>query len=77
VYKLYAIIDETRLPGGEAGLICSDFLSALLPVFDAAMFGGKDGAGPTPPGEKPPAATATDPAETAVLRPAARASQGS
>jgi len=77
VYKLYAIIDETRLPGGEATLICSDFLSALLPAFDAAMFGRKDGAGPTQPAETPPAGTATDPAETAVLRPAAGASRKS
>ena len=41
VYKLYAIIDETRLPGGQALVVCTDFLSALLPAFDAAMFGEK------------------------------------
>jgi hypothetical protein len=39
VYKLYAIIDETRLPGGQASVVCADFLSALLPAFDEAMFG--------------------------------------
>jgi hypothetical protein len=39
VYKLYAIIDETRLPGGQASLVCADFLAALLPAFDEAMFG--------------------------------------
>jgi len=71
VYKLYAIVDETGLPGGEATLIGSDFLAALLPAFDAALFGRRNGAGPSPPDEKPPAGTATDPAETAVLRPAA------
>lgn len=41
VYKLYAIIDETRLPPGESTVICNDFLSALLPSFDAAMFDGE------------------------------------
>ncbi|NDC53220.1 MAG: exosortase-associated EpsI family protein [Planctomycetia bacterium] len=44
VYKLYAIIDETRLQGGEATVICGDFLSALLPEFDAAMFDRTPGA---------------------------------
>lgn len=39
VYKLYAIIDETRLPGGQASLVCGEFLGAFLPAFDEAMFG--------------------------------------
>ncbi|MFM8494076.1 MAG: exosortase-associated EpsI family protein [Planctomycetia bacterium] len=67
VYKLYAIIDETRLPGGESTVICADFLSALLPEFDEAMFGIKQGENAEPEGEKPPAGTATDPAETALI----------
>lgn len=67
VYKLYAIIDETRLPGGEATVICADFLSALLPEFDQAMFGIKKGENDVPDGEKPPAGAATDPAETALI----------
>jgi hypothetical protein len=46
VYKLYAIIDETRLPGGQALVVCADFLSALLPAFDAAVYGEK--AAPAP-----------------------------
>jgi hypothetical protein len=46
VYKLYAIIDETRLPGGQASLVCADFLSALLPAFDEAVFGAKTAAEP-------------------------------
>lgn len=41
VYKLYAIIDETRLPGGRASLVCADFLAALLPAFDEEIFGAK------------------------------------
>jgi len=68
VYKLYAIIDETRLPGGSSTLICSDFLAALLPAFDAAVFGHDGGDGPTPPAAVPPAGTANDPAGTAVSR---------
>jgi len=39
VYKLYVIIDETRLPGGQSPLVCADFLSALLPAFDEAVLG--------------------------------------
>lgn len=54
VYKLYAIIDETRLPGGQASLVCADFLSALLPAFDEAIFDAK--AAPEP--EKTAAAEA-------------------
>jgi hypothetical protein len=46
VYKLYAIIDETRLAGGQAPVVCADFLSALLPAFDAAVYGKK--AAPAP-----------------------------
>ena len=37
VYKLYAIIDETRIPAGQATIICADFLKALLPEFDRAV----------------------------------------
>lgn len=46
VYKLYAIIDETRLAGGQAPVVCADFLSTLLPAFDAAVYGEK--AAPSP-----------------------------
>lgn len=46
VYKLYAIIDETRLAGGQAPVVCADFLSTLLPAFDAAVYGEK--AAPAP-----------------------------
>lgn len=76
VYKLYAIIDETRLPGGESTLICTDFLSALLPEFDAAMFGRADGGGSKSPEEKPPAGAATEPAETVLFRTRCPASAG-
>ena len=77
VYKLYAIIDETSIPGGESTLICTDFLSALLPVFDAAIFGKKEGEDSAPADEKRPAGTATDPADTALFRPRLRPLPGS
>lgn len=50
VFKLYAIIDETRLRDGQAQTICGDFLAALLPEIDRAV--GVDGAG-EPPQPKP------------------------
>jgi hypothetical protein len=37
VYKLYAIIDETPLPGGVGAKVCREFLADLLPRFDAAL----------------------------------------
>jgi Flp pilus assembly pilin Flp len=55
VYKLYAIIDETRLPGGQATVVCADFLAALLPAFDEAIFGET-----TPPEPEKTAATEAD-----------------
>lgn len=41
VYKLYAIIDESRLASGQSKVVCSDFLAELLPAFDAAVYGEK------------------------------------
>jgi len=37
VYKLYAIIDETRIKGTQSMLECNDFLSTLLPAIDKAV----------------------------------------
>jgi hypothetical protein len=37
VYKLYAIIDETRIKGSQSVQECVDFLAALLPVLDQAV----------------------------------------
>lgn len=37
VYKLYAIIDETRIKGSQSMQECTDFLGALLPVLDQAV----------------------------------------
>jgi hypothetical protein len=37
VYKLYVIMDETPLPPGVGSKICTEFMSLLLPQFDAAL----------------------------------------
>lgn len=36
VYKLYAIVDATRLTGSQAMVEAEDFIAALLPAFDSA-----------------------------------------
>ena len=37
VYKLYAIIDETRIKGAQSMQECVDFLGTLLPALDQAV----------------------------------------
>lgn len=37
VYKLYAIVDETRLSGSQAMVEAEDFIANLLPALDAAV----------------------------------------
>ena len=37
VYKLYVIMDETPLPPGVGSKVCTEFMSLLLPQFDAAV----------------------------------------
>ena len=37
VYKLYAIVDQTRLGGTQATLEASRFIADLLPAFDAGL----------------------------------------
>lgn len=37
VYKLYAIINETRLTPAQSQAFCADFLSQALPEFDKAL----------------------------------------
>lgn len=53
VYKLYAIIDQTKLTASQATFECTDFLAQLLPALDeqiAADKGPEAGAAePTPP----------------------------
>lgn len=48
VYKLYAIIDESRARSGQATQACGDFLAALLPEIDRSI-----GVTPRPPEMKP------------------------
>ena len=58
VYKLYAIIDETRIRGAQATSECLDFLSFLLPAFDASLASAPDSSAedPASPSVGPPAA---------------------
>ncbi|MFM7107914.1 MAG: exosortase-associated EpsI family protein [Planctomycetaceae bacterium] len=52
VYKLYAIVDQTKLAPSRATAECSNFISELLPAFEAAIVadvtGVKPAAAPTP-----------------------------
>lgn len=61
VYKMYAIVDQTRLGTSQATLECTNFLSAVLPAFDAALLAKQRAA---EPGAEP-AAPATAPADEA------------
>lgn len=45
VYKLYAIVDETRISSAQATVECEDFLSNLLPALDEALVAGGAGGG--------------------------------
>ena len=47
VYKLYVIIDETPLPPGVGSKVCTEFMSALLTEFEAALKESQ------PPGQTP------------------------
>jgi hypothetical protein len=41
VYKLYAIVDETRLGASQSMAECEQFIADLLPALDAALAGGE------------------------------------
>jgi len=63
VYKLYAIIDETRIKGGQSTQECADFLGTLLPALDRAVAAAREADQPV---------SAADPAaEQAAAAPAA------
>lgn len=55
VYKLYAIIDETRLKTAQSMQECLDFLASLLPALDQAVAAARAAEGPDAAAE--PAAT--------------------
>lgn len=66
VYKLYVIVDQTKLPVSRATGECSDFIAELLPAFEAALATGSPAAtppagGPATDGQRP---AAEAPAET-------------
>jgi hypothetical protein len=62
VYKLYAIVDESRLSNAQAMVECEDFLANLLPALDAAAIGDQ-----TSPGDAAPAGDkSAKPGETAA-----------
>ena len=65
VYKLYAIIDETRLKGGQSMQDCADFLGTLLPALDQAVAAARAG--------EPPATTPAQTPEPAAERAATAA----
>ena len=63
VYKMYAIIDETRIKGTQATLDCNDFLGALLPALDTAVAAAREKAAAETAG--PAAERAPDPTPAA------------
>lgn len=62
VYKLYAIVDETRLSGAQAIVECEDFISHLLPAFEKAV----QGPAPQPGEADAPTASSGAPAHPAA-----------
>lgn len=56
VYKLYAIIDETRIRGAQATSECTNLLASLLPAIDASLATAPE-TPEAPPGAGAPAAT--------------------
>ncbi len=54
VYKLYAIVDETRLGSSQSMAECEQFIADLLPALDAALSAGESS---QPTEETPPAAS--------------------
>jgi len=67
VYKLYAIVDETRLSSSQAMVECEDLLANLLPSLEGAI--GSYVSAPengSPPGDAPAETEAPKPQETAL-----------
>jgi hypothetical protein len=61
VYKLYAIIDQTKMASSRATSECSNFIANALPAFEAAMLASASGSKPAPE----PVAPAGEPAPQA------------
>ena len=67
VYKMYAIVDETRLSSSQAMVECEDLLANLLPSLEGAI--GSYVSAPengSPPGDAPAETERTKPQETAL-----------
>jgi len=67
VYKLYVIVDETRLTSSQAMVECEDFIAQLLPKLDA-LISGANAEAPAPDSVAPTAADAR-PGNQAVQSP--------
>lgn len=81
VFKLYAIIDETRLKSAQSTLECTDFLSTLLPALNASVAaesgGGSGSDSPSPSVDEPGALPATVEAGKVGVRTASDTVHGS
>lgn len=56
VYKMYAIIDQTNIPGPRASAECQDFIAELLPALEASLARGAGAESPAEPAAPEPAA---------------------
>jgi hypothetical protein len=63
VYKLYAIVDETRMGSSQSMVECEQFIAQLLPALDASLVAE---AATVPPADKPPGPAEVPPAEAAA-----------
>ncbi|MFM9058733.1 MAG: exosortase-associated EpsI family protein [Planctomycetaceae bacterium] len=61
VYKLYAIIDQSKMPSTRATAECSDFIAEALPAFEAAGETSASSAAPSPAAAEPAPATPSGP----------------
>lgn len=52
VYKLYAIIDQTKLTASQATFECTDFLAQLLPSLDEQLAADRNAGGTEPATEE-------------------------
>jgi hypothetical protein len=68
VYKLYAIIDETKLRNSQSLEECKDFLATLLPVLDASVAKALEQPAASAAEETPAPAAAAEATDTAASR---------
>jgi hypothetical protein len=73
VYKVYAIIDQTKLTTSQATAECSDFLSTALSSLNEQLVAAKRGETPgTPPVETIPATGGQQPADAFKAEPSSQ-----